>query len=99
MQAFDSPYPEILDDIHYLPAEPKKSSVGNADLTAEILLVYSRLNKHGTDLVRVEMIMDDKGLGPLPQIIPSIGSLMLFNSNINPYKNYQALDNLLSAGR
>jgi hypothetical protein len=82
-----------------LPAEPKKSSIGNADLTSEIMLVFSRLNKHGTDLVRVEMIMDDKGLGPLPPVIPSVGALLLFNSNINPYKNYQALDNLLSAGR
>lgn len=98
-EEIDSPYPDIIDDVHYLPAEPKKSSIGNADLTSEILLVFSRLNKHGTDLVRVEMIMDDKGLGPLPPMIPSVGALMLFNSNTNPYKNYQAMDNLLSAGR
>lgn len=95
----NNPYPDIVDDVHYEPADPNKSSIGNRDLSAEILLVYSRLNKHGTDLLRVEMVMDDKGLGPLPPLVPSVGSLMLFNSNINPYKNYQALDNLLSAGR
>lgn len=95
----NSPYPDIIDDVRYQPADPKRSSIGNPDLSAEILLVYSRLNKYGTDLLRVEMIMDDKGLGPLPPMIPSVGSLMLFNSNINPYKNYQALDNLLSTGR
>jgi hypothetical protein len=85
--------------VHYQPADPKKSVVGNKDLNDEILLVYSRLNNYGTDLIRVEMIMDDKGLGPLPPGIPSVGSLMLFNSSINPYKNYQALDNLLSTGK
>ncbi len=95
----DTPYPDIADDVQYSPADHKKSSVGNKDLTTELMLVYSRLNKYGTELVRVELIMDDKGLGPVPPVIPSIGSLILFNSNINPYKNYQALDNLLSAGR
>ena len=86
-------------DIQYQPADSKRSAVANQDLESEILLVYSRLNKHGTDLLRVEMVMDDKGLGPLPASVPSVGSMLLFNSNINPYKNYQALDNLLSAGR
>ncbi len=40
-----------------------------------------------------------QGLGRLPHCVPSIGSLLLFNSNINPYKDYQTLDNLISAGR
>lgn len=43
--------------------------------------------------------MEDQGLGSLPHHIPSIGSMLLFNSNINPYKDYQTLDNLISAGR
>ena len=43
--------------------------------------------------------MEDQGLGSLPYHIPSVGSMLLFNSNINPYKDYQTLDNLISAGR
>jgi hypothetical protein len=50
-------------------------------------------------MVRTEFVMEDQGIGVLPSKIPSIGSLLLFNSDINPYKNYQALDNLLSTGR
>ena len=41
--------------------------------------------------------MEDAGLGSLPLGISSISSLLLFNSNINPYKNYVTLDNLLDA--
>lgn len=48
---------------------------------------------------RVEFIMEDCGLGKLPDTIPSVGSMLLFNSSINPYKDYQTLDNLLSASR
>ena len=38
------------------------------------------------------------GLGQLPQNIPSIGSLLLYNTSINPYRDYQmTLDNLVYA--
>ena len=44
--------------------------------------------------------MEEEGIGGLPHNIPSVGSLLLFNSNVNPYKNYVAdQDNLLSTGR
>jgi len=45
---------------------------------------------------RVEFIMEDEGLGELPDSITSMGSLLLFNTKINPYKAYKNMDNLLS---
>jgi hypothetical protein len=41
--------------------------------------------------------MEDAGLGSLPAFVASVSSLLLFNSKINPYKNYATLDNLLNA--
>jgi hypothetical protein len=70
----------------------------NKELATEMQLIQSRMNSYGTELLRSEFIMEDKGLGSLP-LSPSVGSLLLFNSNTNPYKNYQALDNLVSSGR
>jgi hypothetical protein len=34
-------------------------------------------------------------LGRLPEYIPSIGSVLLFNSGENPYQKYTSWDNLL----
>lgn len=48
---------------------------------------------------RVEFIIEDQGLGTLPDFVPSVGSLLLFNSSVNLYKDYQTQDNLLSTGR
>ena len=59
----------------------------------------SVLNREGSEPERVEFLMEEKGLGTLPSNIPSIGSILLFNSSINPYKNYVAEDNLVSTGR
>jgi hypothetical protein len=98
-EAVDSPYPDIDDNVRYLPAETKESAVGDRELTRDVHILYSRLNKHGTNMVRSEMVMDDSGLGTVPPQLDSIASLLLFNSNINPYKSYQTLDNLESAGK
>lgn len=94
-----SPHRVIVDDAVYLPANPSQSMIGNNELEAEIQTIYTRLNTHKKDLQRVEFIMEDQGLGSLPDRISSTSSLLLFNSNINPYKTYQTLDNLVSAGR
>lgn len=75
------------------------SVVGNKELHGELQDIVVRLNTYGTDMERVEFTMEDEGLGRLPTDIPSVGALLLFNSNINPYKEYQTLDNLISAGR
>ncbi len=83
----------------YLPAEPHAFIVGNKELSGDLQDIVQRLNTYNTDIVRVEFVMEDSGLGPLPHVVPSVGSMLLFNSNINPYKDYQTLDNLISAGR
>jgi hypothetical protein len=94
-----NPYPDVLDDVHYIPANPSISTVANPELSNDIQLMFSRVNTYGTDMLRSEFIMEEQGLGALPGALPSTGSMLLFNSNINPYKNYQALDNLVSTGR
>lgn len=93
------PYRDPVDDVHYRLAEADTSCVGNKSRTKEQMHLYSLCNSHGTDKLRVEFIMEDAGLGPLPVTISSVGALLLFNSDINPYKNYQTLDNLSSTGR
>jgi hypothetical protein len=62
--------------------------------------MYSRLhNSRNQEIRRVELIMQDEGLGTLPTTIASVSSLLLFNSHVNVYKNYQKLDNLVSHGK
>lgn len=39
------------------------------------------------------------GLGRLPRNIPSVASLLLFNTDDTPYQRYMALDNLLGQDR
>lgn len=75
------------------------SLISQADIQGDVYDILTRLNGNKQELERVEFIMEDNGLGPLPNIVSSIGSLLLFNSKINLYKNYQNLDNLISTGK
>ena len=93
-----STYREAGDE-QYFPASTKLALVGNPNLNVEAMTILSRLNSYGTDMERVEFIIEDQGLGTLPEYIPSVGSLLLFNSSINLYKDYQTQDNLMSTGR
>jgi len=79
-----STVPEPQDDVVYLPAEPKKSAALSAELTDDLYTIFGVLNLVGSEPERVEFLMEEKGLGSLPGSIPSVGSLLLFNSNINP---------------
>lgn len=63
MNAMPSPHRPFDDDIIYDPAEPRQSVVGNKELSQEVFLLYSRLNAYGSDIERVEFIMEDEGLG------------------------------------
>lgn len=94
-----SPYRDVVDDVVYLPAAINSSVIGNPELWGEMADIHTRLNAHNTDIQRVEFLMEESGLGPLPHNVPSVGSMLLFNSNVNPYKDYQTLDNLISGGR
>jgi hypothetical protein len=42
---------------------------------------------------------DWEGLGRLPEHLPSISSLLLFNTQDNPYNVYVSIDNLLGEDR
>jgi len=94
-----SVFREVQEDFVYHPGPLRRSLIGNTELSNEVVTIYSRLNSYGTDMERIELTMDSEGLGPLPNYIPSVGSLLLFNSDTNPYEDYQALDNLISTGR
>lgn len=94
-----SPYREVDEEAHYAAAAPNQSMMGNRDLTGEVQDILVRLNTHGTDMERVEFIMEDSGLGPLPIHVQSVSSILLYNSDINVYADYQTLDNLISTGR
>lgn len=83
----------------YLPAEATSSLINHAELQSEVVTIYTRLNSHGRELERVEFTMEDEGLGPVPVHVASISSVLLFNSSVNVYKNYQTLDNLEFTGR
>lgn len=93
-----SAYREAGDEQYFL-APSKYALVGKPDLHVEVLTLLGRLNSYGTDMERIEFIIEDEGLGTLPDYVPSVGSLLLFNSSINLYKEYQTQDNLISTGR
>jgi WAS family protein 1 len=101
-----NPYPEPNDSTTYTliggRVNPGMSAMPmTAEVVSEVEHVYKRLNVHNTDMEKVEFLMEDKGLGQFPSTnnIPSVGSLLLYNTDINPYKNYVASDNLVSTGK
>ena len=51
-------------------------------------------------LTRTEHVTDEaaEGLGRLPAYLPSISSVLLFNSDENPYKQYSSVNNLEGVG-
>jgi hypothetical protein len=100
-QVTDMPNPcrSAEDEKQYLIAESKRCAATNDALSEDLYLILGRLNSHGTEMERTEFIMEDEGVGGLPAIVPGVGSLLLFNSNINPYKDYQSHDNLSHSGR
>ncbi|RYH19731.1 hypothetical protein EON65_25620, partial [archaeon] len=94
-----TPYRDVIEDVHYLPATYGESVVGNTELAVDVYAIANRLNMQSQSQERVEFIMEDNGLGPLPSHLNSVSSMLLFNSHVNPYREYRALDNLLSSGR
>lgn len=93
-----SPYRDI-EDIQYLTASSKHSAIGNRELTTDLHDIITRVNGNNQDLQRVEFIMEDNGLGAMPATFKTVGSILLFNSSVNLYDQYQTLDNLITAGR
>ncbi len=92
-----APFRPVNDEVRYLPPNPRKSVIQDKELLSEVQLITGRLNSYGSDMEKVEFIMEDQSLGPFPPSLASVGSMLLFNSSINPYKDYQTLDNLLAS--
>ena len=51
-------------------------------------------DQYGKRTFNVEEV-NHEGLGRLPYFLPSVSSMLLFNSSENPYKNYNSIDNLV----
>lgn len=51
----------------------------------EVVEMYEKVNLY-QEAQRSEVEMTQEGLGVLPEYIPSVGSVLLFNSGENPYQ-------------
>ncbi|OQS06427.1 carbon catabolite repressor protein [Thraustotheca clavata] len=77
---------------HFLPSEPPTAGQ-RAQLMAEVVDLFERVNPYEATS-KAEYHMAKEGLGSLPEQVPTIGSVLLFNSNETPYQNYVLVDNL-----
>ncbi|RLN55189.1 hypothetical protein BBP00_00008614 [Phytophthora kernoviae] len=96
----DKPYadapplvPDADDDTHFLPAEPLPPAQRGQHM-AEVVELFEKVNEY-QKTQQPEADMEKEGLGRLPEYIPSVGSVLLFNSGENPYQKYTSWDNLL----
>ncbi|RAW27074.1 hypothetical protein PC110_g16534 [Phytophthora cactorum] len=96
----DKPYadapplvPDADDDTHFLPAEPLPPAHRGQHM-AEVVELFEKVNEY-QKTQQPEADMEKEGLGRLPEYIPSVGSVLLFNSGENPYQKYTSWDNLL----
>ncbi|KAJ1456064.1 hypothetical protein M885DRAFT_587354 [Pelagophyceae sp. CCMP2097] len=65
----------------------RDSALANPDLAAATNELWSRLDARAGFLVRPEMAMEDQGLSkPSCSTTNSVGALLLFNSDRNPYR-------------
>jgi hypothetical protein len=95
--------PPVDDNVQYIPADAKRSPIHNVKLSQDLDIILTRLHAspHLSDKSSAIYENGSKGgVGMFPSAdIKTTASLLVFNSSINPYKEYQALDNLASAGR
>ena len=123
---------KLLDYENFLNEKPSCRTESNIPLnTDELQALLCRLLSFGSDIERVELVMEDEGspnrveifsnidlsmrrflimlfcilmiidagLGPMPPMISSVGSVLVFNSSTDPRKGYHTMDNLVSSGR
>ena len=95
--------PPVDDSVQYIPADAKRSPINNAKLSQDLDIILTRLHASPHLSEKSSAIYENGvkgGVGMFPSAdIKTTASLLVFNSTINPYKEYQALDNLASAGR
>ncbi len=68
----------------------------DSDVTATFVNAEEFLFKEIKEVEKREASVE--GLGRLPEHLPSVSSLLLFNTQENPYKSYISLDNLEGKG-
>ena len=73
---------------YYLENAPMMSASDMYYDTHRRLQIEASLNE------KERVDVDHEGLGRLPESLPSVSSLLLFNSKENPYKGYKTFDNL-----
>ena len=76
--------PEPEEDVHFLPADPLTSAQKSQE-TADLVDLFGRTNTYQV-VQKAQVNMAKEGLGKLPDYIPSVGSVLLFNSGENPYQ-------------
>lgn len=87
-----------LKTVHKIPLADRFQAAPPADTSA----IYTSLTT--ARLMRTEHGQTDEeteiaeGLGRLPSYLPSISSVLLFNSDENPYKQYVTINNLEGVG-
>ena len=79
---------------HFIPRPDRFIAAQPTDTSA----LFSALSK--ARLTRTEHVTDEaaEGLGRLPAYLPSISSILLFNSDENPYQLYHSINNLEGDG-
>ena len=82
--------PQARPPPHAIPRHDRFVCAAATDTSA----LFAHLSK--ARLTRTEHVTDEaaEGLGRLPSYLPSISSILLFNSDENPYKAYHSINNL-----
>jgi len=76
---------------YHLSDHPHNTSKTTHDPLSNIYLPKEESILDSKDFKEAE----EEGLGRLPQHLPSVSSLLLFNTDYNPYRVYATIDNLL----
>ena len=87
-------YANTSRSVHRMTREARFSHAPPCD-TSGLFTVLSKAR-----LTRTEHVSDEaaEGLGRLPAYLPSVSSVLLFNSDQNPYKQYVSVNNLEGVG-
>lgn len=95
----------MLDELPYIPPSSctpplsiPKDALNSTSLPCDTSSLFNSLSK--CRIKRIERVCDEtqEGLGPLPGYLPSVSSVVLFNSDENPYKHYNTINNLEGVG-
>lgn len=95
------------ENTHYKLADSKLSTISNPNLYDELGVMLTRLIASHNNVQNNSDLQHRKqtkgriaGVGTRPpDNIQSTTSMLVFNSSIDPYKNYQPSDNLARYGR